>query len=105
MRFIRKKIIKYLLIIKKALAKESKETKNMLFIYGRYMRGDASKNDMKKANAQFRELLKNIGLGIIVMLPFAVITIPVIVKVGRFLGVDILPTSFKEQDKKNGSDL
>ena len=105
MRFLKKKTIRYLLLIKRALAKESQETKNMLFIYGRYMRGDASKNDMKKANAQFRELLKNIGLGIVVMLPFAVITIPVIVKVGRILGVDILPASFKEQDKKNDSDL
>ena len=104
MKWVKKRVIKYLLLIKRALEKESKETKNMLFIYGRYMRGDASKNDMKKANAQFRELLKNIGLGIVVMLPFAIITIPVIVKVGRFLGVDILPTSFKEQSKNNDKD-
>lgn len=99
MNLIKKKIVTYLLVVKRALSKESKETKDMLYIYRCYLRGEATKEDMKKANNQFRELLKNIGFGIVAILPFAIITIPFIVKLGNLLGINVLPASFQKDDK------
>ena len=82
--------------IKVGLEQESRETKEMIIIYLRYTRGQASKKEMAKANAQFRDFLKTIGLGVLAALPFAVITIPLIAKWGKKVGIDIIPTSFRE---------
>ncbi len=70
----------------------------MLEIYQKFSQGKCSKEEMKKANAQFRDLIKSMGLGIILVLPFAPITIPVIVKLGKRLGVDVLPSAFSDKE-------
>ncbi|KPH63456.1 hypothetical protein AMS58_10495 [Pseudoalteromonas porphyrae] len=92
--------------LKLALAQEKQETKEMLTIYRRYTQGDVSKEDLQKANAQFVDILKGLGLGVFAVLPFAPITIPLVVKLGQWVGVDVLPSSFninkpiKEIDKQ-----
>ena len=58
--------------------------------------GQASPEDIKLANKQFRDLLKSMGLGVIIVLPFSPITLPLVVKLGRKLGVEVLPDSFKD---------
>jgi hypothetical protein len=88
-----------LLKLKAGLAQETIETKEMLEIYQRFTLGESSKEEMTKANAQFRDLIKSMGLGVILVLPFAPITIPLIVKLGRRLGIEVLPSSFKNSDK------
>ncbi|CAM3794313.1 MULTISPECIES: hypothetical protein [Pseudoalteromonas] len=80
--------------LKLALAQEKQETKEMLTIYRRYTQGEVSKEDLQKANAQFVDILKGLGLGIFAILPFAPITIPLVVKLGHWVGVDVLPSSF-----------
>ena len=82
--------------IKEGLEQESRETKEMLKIYVKYTRSEATKEEMARANRQFRDFLKTMGLGILVALPFAVVTIPLIVKWGEKIGIDIIPTRFKE---------
>ncbi|MEW6999276.1 hypothetical protein AADZ86_16445 [Colwelliaceae bacterium BS250] len=89
-----------LLMVKLALAQEQDETKEMLAIYRKYTKRQASAVEMKIANKQFLDLLKGLGLGVFAILPFAPITIPIVVKVGSMVGVDILPSSFNK-DKKN----
>ncbi|WDE05615.1 hypothetical protein SG34_001335 [Thalassomonas viridans] len=83
--------------VKIALAQEKTETKEMLVIYRKYTQGNASEAEMKMANRQFLDLLKGLGLGVFVVLPFAPITIPVMIKVGKWVGVDIIPSSFSSQ--------
>ncbi|MCO4793582.1 MAG: hypothetical protein KC493_07715 [Bacteriovoracaceae bacterium] len=78
-----------------ALSKEGEQTAQMFETYARYTQGKASEQDMEIANKQFQDFLKTIGLGIFVILPGAPITIPLIVKLGKKLGVDIIPDSFK----------
>ena len=56
---------------------------------------------MEEANKQFRDLVKGLGLGVVVVLPFSPITIPIIVKLGQRLGVDVFPTAVKEQLSKD----
>ncbi|MGO2374150.1 hypothetical protein NDQ71_19835 [Pseudoalteromonas sp. KG3] len=80
--------------LKIALAQEKQETKEMLIIYRRYTQGEVSKEDLQKANAQFVDILKGLGLGVFAVLPFAPVTIPLVVKLGQWVGVDVLPSSF-----------
>ena len=88
-----------MLKLKLALAQEKQETKAMLVIYKKYTQGQATKEEMRIANKQFIDLLKGLGLGVFAVLPFSPITIPVIVKLGRLLGVEILPSSFNDNKK------
>jgi hypothetical protein len=80
--------------LKIALAQERQETREMLTIYRRYTQGQTSKEELKRANEQFVDILKGLGLGVFAVLPFAPITIPLVVKLGRMVGVDVLPSSF-----------
>ncbi len=92
--------------LKIALAQEKQETKEMLSIYRRYTQGHTSKEELKRANEQFVDILKGLGLGVFAVLPFAPLTIPLVVKLGSLVGVDVLPSSFnmnksiKELDAK-----
>ncbi|MFT5815122.1 MAG: hypothetical protein ACI9VT_002893 [Psychroserpens sp.] len=88
-----------MLKVKIALDQERVETKAMLSIYKRYTKRDASAEEMRIANQQFVDILKGLGIGIFAILPFAPITIPLMIKVGRWVGVEILPSAFVD-DKK-----
>lgn len=87
-----------MIVLKGALAQEKQETKEMLLIYKRYTRGDATKEEMRIANGQFVDLIKGLGIGVVAILPFAPITIPVVLKLGKWVGVDVLPSSFYVKD-------
>jgi len=89
-----------MLKIKIALAQEKQETKEMLIIYKKYTRGQASKEEMKVANEQMVDVLKGLGLGVFAILPFAPITIPIIIKLGRLVGVEVMPSAFTNKKKK-----
>ncbi|KZN38663.1 hypothetical protein [Pseudoalteromonas luteoviolacea] len=91
------KLKRSLIALKGALEQEKQETEEMLDIYKRYTQGQASKDELKVANKQFVDVLKGLGLGVFAILPFAPITIPIIIKLGSKLGVDVLPSSFSVQ--------
>ena len=65
----------------------------LLFI-GLYCQGQTNKAELKRANEQFVDILKGLGLGVFALLPFAPLTIPLVVKLGQLVGVDVLPSSF-----------
>ncbi len=88
-----------MLRIKQALSQEKTETKAMLLIYRKYTMRQASRDEMRVANQQFIDVLKGLGIGVIAVLPFAPITIPIMIKLGKWVGVDILPSSFSEHKK------
>ena len=88
-----------MLKIKAALAQEKTETKEMLAIYRKYTQRNATEAEMAMANKQFLDLLKGLGLGVFAVLPFAPITIPVMIKIGRWVGVDIIPSAFSSKKK------
>ncbi len=92
-----------MLALKIALAQEKQETKEMLDIYKRYSFGEAHKSELKVANEQLMDILKGLGLGVFAVLPFAPITIPLIVKLGQWVGVDVLPSSFSLSNKSSKS--
>ncbi|WOT04147.1 hypothetical protein [Shewanella youngdeokensis] len=83
-----------MLVVQEALSQEKKETKEMLVIYKRHTRKQASRDELTEANKQFADLIKGLGLGVFAVLPFAPLTIPLVLKLGRSVGVDVLPSSF-----------
>lgn len=85
--------------LKIALSQEKTETKAMLAIYRKYTQGQASKEEIKIANQQFGDVVKGLGIGVFAVLPFSPITIPVMIKLGKMVGVDILPSSFNQENK------
>lgn len=96
----RLKLRRTMLQLKVALAQETLETKEMIVIYKRYTKKQASPEELKIANQQFFDVLKGLGLGVFAVLPFAPLTIPVIVKLGKVVGVDVLPSSFNAPNTK-----
>ena len=55
-----------------------------------------TKDAMDKANNQFTDLIKNVGLIGVFALPGGLVAIPLLVKLGKKLGIDILPKSYKD---------
>ena len=95
----RDQLVEALETLKVGLATETEQTKEMLRIYMLQTQGEATKKEIKYANKQLRDLLKSLGLGVIIVLPFSPITLPLIVKLGRKLGVEVLPDSLKDLGK------
>ena len=93
---LKKELVKGLTKVKGGLAKETKENKEMLNIYYRYTRGEATGEEMDKANEQFRNLLKTLGMGTLLLIPLSPITIPTFVRLGKLFDIDILPNWSKE---------
>ena len=82
--------------LRDGLSEETEQTKEMLEIYVRQTQGKASSEEITRANAQLRDVLRGLGLGVVLVLPFSPITLPLIVKLGRRLGVEVLPDSFRK---------
>lgn len=66
--------------------------KIMTASYRNYLRGTATPEEMDRANAVLRDYLKLAGVGTLLVLPGAPITIPLVAKLGKALGVDIFPS-------------
>jgi hypothetical protein len=90
-----KKIQKYLLKIKESFLEESDENKKMLDIYVKYIEGSVTENELDFANEQLTQVLKSIGLGVLVILPFSPVTIPYILKKADEYEVDLIPKWYK----------
>ena len=94
----------YLEKIKLALADETEQTKAMLAVYQRYVRGAATEAELREANDRFKDLLKSVGLGFMVILPFSPITIPAIVRLGKKYGIDVLPNAIRSRLENHGDE-
>ena len=91
-----KKIIDFL---KEKFTKETESTRTMLKIYSDYVKGEASDEDIEKANKQLNEILKDLSFGLMAVVPFAPITIPMIAKFAKKHNIDLLPEWFKDSLK------
>ncbi|MFC4653558.1 MULTISPECIES: hypothetical protein [Rheinheimera] len=81
--------------LRTALAQETDETRRMLVIYQRSLQGKATEAELRFANHQLVDVLRATGLGVFAVLPFAPITIPILIKLGRKIGIEVLPSSFQ----------
>ena len=90
------KFQKYILKLKESFLEESEENRKMLDIYVKSIEGQASKEEIKYADNQLKQIFKNLGLGILTVLPFSPITIPYVVKKAQEYGIDIIPNWYKK---------
>ena len=67
----------------------------MLDVYIKYVEGSASNEELDFANEQLKQILKNLGLGILIILPFSPITLPYIFSKAKELEIDLIPTWYK----------
>ena len=91
-----KKIIDFL---KEKFTEETESTRTMLKIYSDYVKGEANDEDIEKANKQLNEIIKDLSFGLMAVIPFAPITIPVIAKFAKKHNIDLLPEWFKDSLK------
>ena len=90
---------KIITLLKEKLSEETESSRAMLRTYSRYIKGEATDDEIEKANKQLNELLKDLSLGLLAVIPFAPITIPMIAKVAKKYDIDILPNWFKDSLK------
>ena len=74
---------------------ENKQNKKMLDIYIKYAEGNVSNEELNSANEQLKQILKNLGLGILIILPFSPITLPYIFSKAKELEIDLIPNLYK----------
>ena len=67
----------------------------MLDVYIKYAEGSASNEELDFANEQLKQILKNLGLGILIILPFSPITLPYIFSKAKELNIDLIPNWYK----------
>ena len=78
MKVFTKRLNKILSKLQESFLEENRENKKMLDIYIKFAEGSASKDELELANSQLRQILKSLGLGILLILPFSPITLPYI---------------------------
>jgi hypothetical protein len=91
-----KKIIAFL---KEKLTEETEPSRDMLKTYSDYVKGEATDEELDKANNQLNEILKELSLGLMPVIPFAPITIPMIAKFAKKHNIDLIPEWFKDSLK------
>ena len=67
----------------------------MLDTYINFAEGQASQQDLDAANLQLQQIIKNLGLGILIVLPFSPITLPYIFSKAKEFNIDLIPNWYK----------
>ena len=52
-------------------------------------------DELDFANEQLKQILKNLGLGVLIILPFSPITLPYIFSKAKELEIDLIPNWYK----------
>jgi len=94
-----KRIERLLLKLKDVFLDETEENRRMLDVYFKSIEGSVSDEELDFANNQLKQVLKNLGLGILVVLPFSPITIPYLIKKSKEFNIDIVPKWYKTFSK------
>jgi len=95
MKVFTKRLNKILSKLQESFLEENRENKKMLDIYIKFAEGSASSDELELANSQLRQILKNLGLGILLILPFSPITLPYIFSKAKELEIDLVPNWYK----------
>lgn len=98
---MKKQIEKILLKLKEAFKEESEDNFEMLSTYFLWIEGKATDEDLDRANEQLKEIFKNLGLGIFLILPFSPVTIPFIFKLAKDRNINLIPKWYKTFSKED----
>ena len=101
MKIFTKRFYKTLSKLQQSFLVENRENKKMLDIYIKYAEGNASEEELDNANEQLKEILKSLGLGILIVLPFSPVTLPYIFSKAKDLNIDLIPNWYKSLSNDN----
>ena len=101
MRIFTKSFSRTLKKLQQSFLTENVQNKKMLDIYIKYAEGSASEEELDKANEQLKEILKSLGLGIFIILPFSPVTLPYIFSKAKELNIDLIPKWYKSLSNDN----
>ena len=68
MKIFTKRFNRILAKLQESFLEENRENKKMLDTYIRFVEGSATEQELDMANSQLRQILKNLGLGILLIL-------------------------------------
>ena len=95
MKIFTKRFHKTLSKLQDSFLTENRENKKMLDTYIKFAEGSVSEEELENANSQLQQILKNLGLGILIVLPFSPITLPYIFTKAKELNIDLIPNWYK----------
>ena len=101
MRIFTKSFSRTLNKLQQSFLTENVQNKKMLDIYIKYAEGSASEEELDNANEQLKEILKSLGLGILIILPFSPVTLPYIFSKAKELNIDLIPKWYKSLSNDN----
>ena len=101
MRIFSKSFSRALKKLQQSFLTENIQNKKMLDIYIKYAEGNASEEELDNANEQLKEILKSLGLGILIVLPFSPVTLPYIFSKAKDLNIDLIPNWYKSLSNDN----
>jgi hypothetical protein len=101
MKIFTKRFYKTLSKLQDSFLVENRENKKMLDVYIKMIEGTASDIEIDLANSQLKQILKNLGLGILIILPFSPITLPFIFSKAKELNIDLIPNWYKALTNKD----
>jgi len=82
--------------LKTVFETESENVNNIFKTYYNFGLGITSTEDVTNANIQFEELLKGVGLCTISLLPFGILSLPLIVAIAKDHNIELIPESMKQ---------
>ena len=91
-------VLNTLSIYRKFIKKESSQTKEMIIVFKDLLHkqlggnSNPSEEDIKEAVKQLKDVAKIAGLLPLVLLPGSILTIPILVKLGKRYNINILPS-------------
>lgn len=101
MRIFTKSFSRTLKKLQQSFLTENIQNKKMLDIYIKYAEGDVSEEELNNANKQLKEILKSLGLGVLIILPFSPVTLPYIFSKAKELNIDLIPNWYKSLSNDN----
>ena len=101
MRIFTKSFSRTLKKLQQSFLTENMQNKKMLDIYIKYAEGDVSEEELNNANEQLKEILKSLGLGVLIILPFSPVTLPYIFSKAKELNIDLIPNWYKSLSNDN----
>ncbi len=101
MRIFTKSFSRTLNKLQQSFLTENIQNKKMLDVYIKYVEGNVSEEELENANEQLKEILKSLGLGILIILPFSPVTLPYIFSKAKELNIDLIPNWYKSLSNDN----
>ena len=95
MKIFTQRFYKTLSKLQESFLVENRENKKMLDTYLKFVEGSVTERELELANSQLQQILKNLGLGILLILPFSPITLPYIFSKAKELNIDLIPNWYK----------